>query len=105
MICIILSAVLLVGCNKGGDTLGAVFPDDNAVKGWNLDGGADLYSEENLYDLVDGQADAFFAYGFVQVGVQRYRNRPGDMLRVHVWELAAPADAYGLFTSNTATYS
>jgi hypothetical protein len=49
---------------------------------------------------VNGQADAFFAYGFEQVSVQDYENAEGAMVSVEVWQLATPADAYGLFTSS-----
>jgi hypothetical protein len=59
-----------------------------------------VYDTATLYDLVNGQADAFFAYGFEQVSVQTYEDGTGAMLRATVWKLATPADAYGLFTTN-----
>ena len=44
-----------------------VFPDANLVPGWTRDGSVETYNTETLYDMVDGQADAFFAYNFEQV--------------------------------------
>lgn len=79
-----------------------LFPADGTVEGWSKSGDLELYSSETLFDLVDGQADAFFAYGFEQVAVQNYQATAGDTLRVYVWQLATPASAYGLFTSNVA---
>jgi len=76
------------------------FPADGVVKGWTKSGDPELYGRETLYDLVDGQADAFFAYGFEQVAVQSYQSDGGDVVRVHIWQLKTPADAYGLFTYN-----
>jgi hypothetical protein len=61
-----------------------------------------VYDRENLYDLVDGQADAFFAYGFEQVAVRRYENADGTLLDIEVWEVATPADAFGLFSASIA---
>jgi hypothetical protein len=61
-----------------------------------------VYNRENLYDMVDGQADAFFVYGFEQVVTQRYQNEAEAVLEVALWQLASPADAYGLFTSGRA---
>ena len=55
-----------------------------------------------VHNLVDGQADAFFAYGFEQVAVQRYQNADGVSLNVEIWQLADSADAYGLFHSGKA---
>jgi hypothetical protein len=52
-----------------------------------------------LFNLVDGQADGFFAYNFVHAAVRKYQDANGVALHAEVWELATPADAYGLFTS------
>jgi hypothetical protein len=76
-----------------------VFPDDNAISGWTRDGDAETYNSDTLYDMVDGQADAFFAYNFEQVAVQSYAGED-TVLRIEIWQLATPADAYGLFTRN-----
>lgn len=94
---------LLVGCARGRPaSLPAVFPGANVVPGWTIARAVETFDSETLYDLVDGQADFFFAYGFEQVAVQRYRNADGVLLSVEVWQLATPADAYGLFTANVA---
>jgi hypothetical protein len=60
----------------------------------------EIFDRDNIYDLVNGQADAFFVYGFEQVAVRNYENAEGAVLGVEVWQLATPADAYGLFTTN-----
>jgi hypothetical protein len=65
-------------------------------------GEVEILDRENIYDLVDGQAEAFFAYGFEQVVVRGYGNAEGAVLSIEVWQLAAPADAYGLFTASVA---
>jgi hypothetical protein len=57
------------------------------------------FNTDNLYNLVNGQADAFFAYGFEQVAVGNYENTDGASLRVEVWQVGTPSDAYGLFSS------
>jgi len=62
----------------------------------------EIFDRENIYDLVNGQAEAFFAYGFEQVAVRGYGNAEGAVLSIEVWQLAAPADAYGLFTASIA---
>ncbi len=76
-----------------------VFPGNNAISGWTRDGNTETYTGDTLYDLVDGQADAFFAYNFEQVAVQSYASED-NVLRIEIWQLATPADAYGLFTRN-----
>ncbi|MBN2391637.1 MAG: hypothetical protein JXR84_13010, partial [Anaerolineae bacterium] len=76
-----------------------VFLDADAIPGWTRDGDTETYTSDTLYDLVNGQADAFFAYNFEQVAVQSYAGED-TVLRIEIWQLATPADAYGLFTRN-----
>lgn len=98
--CSLLLALLLVGCGRDKPaSLTEFFPDADACPGWTPSGEVEVFDSENLYDLVNGQADAFFVYGFEQVGVQNYENAEGVVLRAEIWQLATPADAYGLFTS------
>jgi hypothetical protein len=79
-----------------------VFPAANAIAGWTPAGEARVYNRDNLYDMVDGQADGFFVYGFEQVAAQRYQDTAGATLEVDIWQVATPADAYGLFTAGLA---
>jgi hypothetical protein len=75
------------------------FPDVDAFPGWTTGGEIETFGQENIYDLVNGQADAFFAYGFEQVTVQDYENTDDTVLSIEIWQLATPSDAYGLFTT------
>lgn len=77
-------------------------PGKEAIPGWTPGDQVQIYDSESLYDLVNGQADAFFAYRFEQVGVLSYENSDGATLRAEVWQLASPSDAYGLFTTYRA---
>src|SRR5512140_296792 len=79
-----------------------LLPAGGSISGWDAPDAVLMYERDNLFNLVDGQADAFFAYGFEQVAVQRYQNAAGVRLNVEIWQLANPADAYGLFHSGIA---
>lgn len=82
--------------------LAGVFLEADAIPGWIISQKVETYNHDNLFNLVDGQADSFFAYGFEQVAVQRYLNGGGVLLNVEIWQLATPADAFGLFTAGQA---
>ncbi len=100
--CSLIIVLQLMGCNSEKSvSLPDVFPAVDAFPNWPPVGKVELFDRENIYDLVNGQADAFFAYGFEQVAVQSYETAE-NLLRVEVWQLATPADAYGLFTSGIA---
>jgi hypothetical protein len=81
-------------------SLTSITPDGDAVPGWNPLGEEQAFGVENLYDLVNGQAEAFFAYAFESVVVQDYQDGAGHGLRVEVWQLATPGDAFGLYSTN-----
>lgn len=69
---------------------------------WGIALEPSVFGEEDIYSLVNGQADAFFAYGFQKVqsiGLDYASRVSGYMW---VWQLATSADAYGLFTSQRA---
>jgi hypothetical protein len=91
-------ALLLMACNPGPAALPDALPETGEIPGWKRAGEVQRYGEENLFDLVNGQADAFFAYAFEQVIVGSYEKADGA-LRVELWQLATPADAYGLYTT------
>jgi hypothetical protein len=93
---------LLAGCSRPPVPLRDLFPGADSLQGWTPAGAVQTFDRETLYDLVDGQADAFFVYGFEQAAVQSYQNADGATLRVTLWQLSAPTDAYGLFTSSIA---
>ncbi len=95
--------LLLGGCRPGKSPSPlAYFPDADAFPTWRADADAQIYDRETLFDLVDGQADFFFVYGFEQVATRRYKNAEGRVLEVQIWQLADPEDAYGLFTASIA---
>ncbi|MFZ6029698.1 MAG: DUF6599 family protein [Chloroflexota bacterium] len=79
--------------------LPGLLPTGEAVSGWAVVAGAAVYDRENLYHLVNGQAESFFAYGFERVVVQRYQDSASVWLNVEIWQLATPDDAFGLFTA------
>lgn len=82
--------------------LAAAFPGPGALDGWTMAGETEVYDRETLYSLVDGQADLFFGYGFEQAAVQSYEDGEGATMRLTLWQVATPQDAYGLFTVHAA---
>jgi hypothetical protein len=82
--------------------LTGAFPGADAVVGWTPDGEIETYDSETIFDLVDGQADFFFVYGFERVAVQRYKNAEDVVLDVQIWQMIDDEGAYGLFSAGVA---
>jgi hypothetical protein len=98
----VLLALLLAACGGQGSALEAAFPGDGRFSGWQPVGGPTIFDQETLYDLVNGQAEAYFAYGFEQVAVRGYEDANGQRVDVEIWQVSTPANAYGVFTANRA---
>jgi hypothetical protein len=101
-----LASVALVGCAGAAppreDVLADAFPGGAELQSWETSEALTFYDSENLYDLVNGQADAFFAYRFERVVARSYTYVDGAVLQILVWKLDQPEDAYGLFTANSS---
>ena len=95
-----LIVLLLAGCGGPSAAPTDASPGADSVPGWTLSSDPRIFDGATIYDLVNGQADAYFAYGFEQVEVRSYESMEGVTLDVEIWTVATPADAYGLFTAN-----
>lgn len=98
-----LAVLLVAGCAPGAaPTLADYLPASDAVAGWTRTDAPQTFTPETLYDLVDGQAEAFVAYGFDGAALGRYSGPDGAGLRIELFRLAGPADAYGLYSVSIA---
>jgi hypothetical protein len=107
-----LLTALVVGCGAvspspeaagAGETdLVAALPGPEVLEGWTAAGEAEVYEREDLFSLVNGQAELYFVYGFEQAAVRSYEDGAGATMRLTLWRVAAPEDAYGLYTLQAA---
>jgi len=78
--------------------LRAYLPGDTAVPGWAMDGAPQEFEGEDLYIYIDGGAEIYEEYGFARVIVQDYKNTAGKSVSLEIFEMEAPAAAFGMFT-------
>jgi hypothetical protein len=90
--------LILAACKPTVLKTSSAFPDSGSLENWKISQTIKTYNPDSLFDLVDGQAESFFAYGFEKVSVQRYTNEQGINLNIEIWQLATSEDAFGLFT-------
>lgn len=98
----LLPLVLLISCAgpKDGSALRRIraeVPDE--VMGWRAADGGEIYDSESIFDYIDGHAEVYLAYGMQRCLARRYDGPDGEGgIVLDVFELASPADAYGVFT-------
>jgi hypothetical protein len=101
MLVIISVIVALSACGAPGGQGPApedLLPASGAVAGWERTGEVGVYLSDNLFDYMDGQAELFFVYRFERLAVQEYQRGDEGPIIVEVYQVASPADAYGLFS-------
>lgn len=76
-------------------------PKDGDIEGWTKYRTLQHYAGEDLYEYINGGAEIYHEYGFVQVVIQDYINDMGKSVSVEIFEMVSPASAYGMYTFKT----
>jgi hypothetical protein len=72
-------------------------PDEAA--GWKAAAPADRYDPRTIFQYIDGHGEVYLAYGMAACHARRYLGPEGEGdVVVDVFEMASPADAFGVFT-------
>ncbi len=80
-------------------TAGAQTPDCSLVAGWLQQGPIREYGPDNLFDYMDGNAEGYLIYRFVNMKGVTCRNGD-DIILIDFHEMADPEYSYGLFCTN-----
>jgi hypothetical protein len=80
----------------------SVLPAGNAVAGWKQVGKPRAYNAANLFDLVNGEAQAIQEYSFAGCTHAEYApaNQTKPALTIDVFDMTDPLNAFGLFSSD-----
>jgi hypothetical protein len=68
--------------------------------GWRLLEPMRTFGPDNLYEEIDGEAELFLPYGMerLTVAVLGRSARPGSEVRLELFRMASPRDAYGIWS-------
>jgi hypothetical protein len=76
-------------------------------EGWIRSGKAEFFDKDTLFDLVDGEAEAYFPYGF-KGAVSAIYTKGGDKAKeanVELYEMGSLLDAFGIYSTMRDTES
>ncbi len=85
----LVMALLFVAPALAGSTTD-YFPDDSAGK-------IELFVGKKLFDYMNGGAELYLAYGFVEIAVWNYQTA-GNKATVEIYQMGGPAEAFGIFS-------
>jgi hypothetical protein len=83
--------------NQDLSTLVKTLTPDN----WEISNDVMLFTPESLYDLIDGAADFYLAYGMVELTFATFINS-GDKrqyIELSIYDMGEPANAFGVFSA------
>jgi hypothetical protein len=87
---IALSLVLFLAPAVTAGKASDYFPDESAGK-------IEVFVGKKLFDYMNGGAELYLAYGFVEIAVWNY-STAGNQATVGIYEMGGPAEAYGIFS-------
>ncbi len=101
-----MAVSLVIGCapaiNEGGPAV-ATQPFADELAGWTADGDVTGYDTESIFSYIDGHAEVYLAYGMKRCVSRRYLSSgSADEIVVDLFEMASPADAFGVFSHDRA---
>lgn len=103
---LLAAAALAAGAlaSPAGADLVDMLPQSAALADWRLRDDPRTYDRGTLYEYIDGNADLFLSYGFVQVAVGDYAPRDGSegWIIVDVYDMGAPLHAFGVYRAERA---
>jgi hypothetical protein len=84
------------------DATGVVrlLPQPGFAPGWKLDGPVRWFDPDNVFELIDGEAEMFFPYGFEALGAADYihETREGRSVGAQVYRMRSLLDTFGIYS-------
>lgn len=77
--------------------LSRLLPAAEAISGWRTDGEPLLYTQDDLWEYIDGSAENFLSFDFRRVLAQSYLSAGERGLKVEIYEHGSPLMAYGIY--------
>ncbi len=104
--CKSLLLVLLIMIGTCTDTeaesgIGAIFSTALPVPGWKLEAQPYRYTPQNLYEYINGAAEFFIGFGFIELTGANYASVPEnkDAVTVDIYDMGTKLNAFGVFQS------
>ena len=76
--------------------LGSLFPE---IQGWKLTVNERVYGPADLWDIIDGAADTYLSYSFLDLHLADYENKAGIIIRVELYRHNTFDNTFGIYAS------
>jgi hypothetical protein len=73
------------------------------LPGWKITQDDPVYNANNLWDAIDGAADLYLEYAFVDLHIARYISTDSKEVKVELYRHASSEDAFGMYSQERDT--
>ncbi len=88
------------GSAERRESLKRLLPLETREGRWRIASEPEFFDPENLWEFIDGQAEMYLDYGFLQVATVEYASPDGTgFLAVEIYLMRSPAHAFGLYAA------
>jgi len=79
----------------------SILPAGGCAEDWVMDGKPALFTEETLFDHINGEAELYFPYGFDLLATARYVGKAasGSEIAADVYRMGSLLDAFGIWSN------
>lgn len=83
------------------NSLLSVLPAGGFAEGWLMDEKPALFTQDTLFDYINGEAELYLPYGFDTLATARYgkKGAAGQEIAVDVYRMGSPLDAFGIWSN------
>jgi hypothetical protein len=85
-----LAGILFAGGSRN------IFPQ---VSGWECSVDSIIYTPENLWDIIDGAAEVYLSYAFVDLTTAEYRRGQSVPVKAELYRHASAENAFGMYSA------
>jgi hypothetical protein len=94
VILILFTSVSLSYCQE------SLFPQ---IPGWKITQDDPVYNVNNLWDIIDGAADLYLEYNFIDLHIARYISTDSIEVKVELYKHDSDVDAFGMYSQERDT--
>lgn len=79
----------------------SLLPAGGFAEGWAMDGKPALFTEDTLFDHINGEAELYFPFGFDALVTARYvkKDSAGQEIVLDVYRMGSLLDAFGIWSN------
>jgi hypothetical protein len=68
------------------------------IDGWKIEVDKLVYDSSNLWNIIDGAADLFLEYSFIDLHTARFTNTAGIEIKAELYKHSSPLTAFGMYS-------